>query len=681
MSESTQNKNGQPLRELNTGTGAVGSWLFKVVHSDIVDYAYSWQGAQVSKQKLRVMFVSPLAEDYCIGVMKETKQGGQKELEAAKLNMYKVHNLFRSKSICFTDDKKQYVSTPFKLVLDLRKCKLTSLLQSQIPMPMAAQPPGSIIDIVGLQLQSGGVHRFDITALCSVSAVRYSQTRAGLRCIVDVTLIDGSTTAVGKKAELSFALFVACKEVSKPPPDMEAFLSVVESDDPISFFALNAKRPSGGAMEITTSSEFFWIAANGTKAECLKSRSSELKSLKDEDKTKLTTAWEPSSTRDYEAEQCSQTTCALLDACGGQNAHLAHDKVFQLNFTEVQPPSSADEILTKDGSRLWMRVQVADFTGKIEVGLREKAALQLAGLDHTDPASKETFKALHAADDLRFPMLSSIRVILTCKQKAKPDGTEASFQLSQADEPTDVFMTIVIAEEQNLEAKPKKSMLELLEFMKVLEPRTDGIVPAMLSSIQPSAHYPMAIKQLASLPVGASEPGMSELQSSDTSSLAKPCDKALVMVFSTNPSKQEKLREGAYRLETNQVKCALDADDSETYTITAMCSETSLRQFDLTAPRSGNKRQAALLVLTSVAAPVASESKSFACQSMHLLTNDEVPLALSLMKGLLYVADRNINEGTCKRPEWQSSESSPVERLSKCRKLGYCPTDASLPDE
>jgi hypothetical protein len=153
------------------------------------------------------------------------------------------------------------------------------------------------------------------------------------------------------------------------------------------------------------------------------------------------------------------------------------------------------------------------------------------------------------------------------------------------------------------------------------------------------------------------------------------------MVFSTNPSKQEKPREGAYRLETNQVKCALDADDSETYTITAMCSETSLRQFDLTAPRSGNQRQAALLVLTSVAAAVAAESKSFACQSMHLLSNDEVPLALSLMKGLLYVADRNINEGTCKRPEWQSSESSPVERLSKCRKLGYCPTDASLPDE
>ncbi|CAE8688067.1 unnamed protein product, partial [Polarella glacialis] len=248
------------------------------------------------------MFVSPLAEDYCIGVMKVSKQGGMQELEAARLNMFKVHNLFRSKSICFTDDKKQYVNTPFKLVLDLRKCKLTSLLQSQIAMPMAAQPPGSIIDIVGIQLQSGGVHRFDITALCSMSAVRYSQTKAGLRCISDVTLIDGSTTADGKTAELTFALFVACKETGKLPVDMEGFLAVVNADEPISFFALNAKRPPGGAnMEITTSIEFFWIAAKDTKAECLKTRSSELKSLKDEDKTKLTTAWEPSysSSRDY----------------------------------------------------------------------------------------------------------------------------------------------------------------------------------------------------------------------------------------------------------------------------------------------------------------------------------------------------------------------------------------------
>jgi hypothetical protein len=104
------------------------------------------------------MFVSPNAEAYCLGVLKEGK-GGTPELQAAKLNLYKVNNLFRSRHISFTDDKKQYVNTPFKLVLDLRKFNLSSLLQSAIAMPSAAQPPGSIVDIVGLQLQCGGVHR------------------------------------------------------------------------------------------------------------------------------------------------------------------------------------------------------------------------------------------------------------------------------------------------------------------------------------------------------------------------------------------------------------------------------------------------------------------------------------------------------------------------------------------
>ena len=99
-------------------------------------------------------------------------------------------------------------------------------------------------------------------------------------------------------------------------------------------------------------------------------------------------------------------------------------------------------------------------------------------------------------------MLSNIRVILTCKQKAKPDGTEASFQLSQADEPTDVFMTIVIAEEQNLEAKPKKSMLELLEFVKVLD-------RAPMESCQPCSllfsHPRTILWQSNSLPLFLSE--------------------------------------------------------------------------------------------------------------------------------------------------------------------------------
>ena len=117
MSEPSPDKSGQALTELNPGSAAVGSWLLKVVHCDIVEYGYEYQGVQVYKQKLRVMFVSPNAEAYCLGVLQEGK-GGTPELQAAKLNMYKVNNLFRSRHISFTDDKKQYVNTPFKLVLD-----------------------------------------------------------------------------------------------------------------------------------------------------------------------------------------------------------------------------------------------------------------------------------------------------------------------------------------------------------------------------------------------------------------------------------------------------------------------------------------------------------------------------------------------------------------------------------
>jgi hypothetical protein len=85
-----------------------------------------------------------------------------------------------------------------------------------------------------------------------------------------VTLIDGSTTADGKTAELTFAIFIPCKEAGKLPQGMETFMAVVDANEPISFFAMNAKRvPRAATMEITTSNEFFWIASKGSKADCL----------------------------------------------------------------------------------------------------------------------------------------------------------------------------------------------------------------------------------------------------------------------------------------------------------------------------------------------------------------------------------------------------------------------------
>ena len=335
-------------------------------------------------------------------------------------------------------------------------------------------------------------------------------------------------------------------------------------------------------MKIYASNEFHWTVAKGSKAEQLLSKP-ELQSLAADAKESLTamSTWVPNSRRDFLAEPCPQSAVALINTYDGSNSQVANDIVHQLNFVEVEPPPMGTNVWTQDKSRIWLsRVRIHDLTASGDVAMREKAALQLAGLDPDDAGARIKFEELVSHGHLQFPLLCSVRI------NTIPRGNNASSD-SQSDGQAEVNKVIVEATEQNMAASPNKAYLDLLAFIQQCPSEAEGILPARLNAIARTSHYPLQI---------------------DFCGNTRPCSKALVLVEVTERTHTEKLSENANRLTTKNVKDCLASGAPDKYNLVTMCDDTKSPTAIVTIPRTGIRKQVAFAVVTGIIAPASSLS-------------------------------------------------------------------------
>ena len=638
---------GSELSYLNKKNATLGTWVLKVTRSDVLEYEYPWQGKQNKMTKLRVVFTIPYEGQYLLGLVK-VKRDKATELEPFKVKFAK-HAVFRSEAITFlADEKAQYISAPFKMVLDLRKCKLSFLIQGFPDMPHMANPPSAINQLVEIK-PTGTVHRFDVMGVAEVSEARYHPVKGIRTAIVDVKLIDGTKGKSGKTADMSFAVFVSAGTGDACPQAMQQLLDAHGAV--LSFFAMNATMDSG-KLVFKTSPEFYWEVTEGAKASQLQSISGELQSLPEADRETLNQTFTPSgTTRDFMSCAATLSACALLDHLQDENATAAGDQIMQVNFGVVEAPEPEDTVLTKNGERLWMKVKTQDPTGRVELWMREKAALQLSGY-----TTKEEFLQAHAQGLVTFPFMTSFRV-----HSQQPDSSKKG---PESDD-SQAFTTggggsliIVEAEEQDLASLPNESVKGLWDFVKQCSPRTDGMVPATLAQLQQSAHYPLQV---------------------DVAGVIRPCEKALVLVYATEKSKQTTVREGVTQIVTHNVTDAVrdqhekGAPELPKYTLVTMCKSDKTSEVALSPPRSGTKMQAALCIVTA-----ASAADTFGLQSVYLVNQDDAAHVSKLMSKLRSSFAGVSYEGSTKRPDWATTLSNPAHALKKCRKLQLHPTDKSL---
>ena len=209
----------------------------------------------------------------------------------------------------------------------------------------------------------------------------------------------------------------------------------------------------------------------------------------------ITSEWQPSHTaRDFAAEPALHSVCgwvaALIrpPAVGPDDNIHGVDDVFQINHCHVGIPSAGQDILTKDGERIWVQnVRLMDATGSLIVSMREKAALELSGL-----ASRDDFVHAHASDNISFPVLASIRVHLTRrKNAAESEGREGG-----AAETAFLDAVLVEAEDQDIEIMPTSALLALRPVLKSLAGSTEDLKIAGLREISAMPHVGMVVSGL-----------------------------------------------------------------------------------------------------------------------------------------------------------------------------------------
>ena len=241
-----------------------------------------------------------------------------------------------------------------KHTIDLMKTTMKAVLQNTLKLPQWPEPAPDLAQL----LEVPHTQLCDVTAFVSkVGDARTATTKNGPRNIVDVTLLDGSTTADGKTAQVSIPLFFA--QNNSGDAMLAALKDAVDFATPVSFFGLLCT-PHGDQASIATSPAEFSLrhCPDGTKAERLKQNAGKLKSLLQSDMQDIVRAptWEPQSRKDWKAEPAIQSSCYLLHAAleggaelyrkriDGQDSGSGSQALVQLNNVRVMQPDSSGDV-------------------------------------------------------------------------------------------------------------------------------------------------------------------------------------------------------------------------------------------------------------------------------------------------------------------------------------------------
>ena len=673
------------LHELNAKSAGIGAWVLKVHGMRLTAYEYTWNQKPQKGYKLECLLVAADGT-YCPGLIKavyrRTTDGGSADpVDELKTQMQKFSDgtIWRMTKVTLAAEKGEYIGSPLKKCIDVRKTTCAPILQGIVQMPPAPAPEESLESILALPNRQ----RVDLTALIAdMSPVRRETTCNGVKDITDITLVDGSK-ADGVDEQVKAKLSVFFHTSGKEAALLKSMQDACATNAPVALYGLTCTPLGGGICEFKSSQSFFWEIASGTYAKLTRLQM-EANEMVAAPSSLIAKEWQPTQrARDFAAEAAVHAVCgwiaALLrpSADGGAKEPTepipeGTDDVFQINHCFVDVPGPGEQLLTKDGDRLWLQnIRVMDTTGSFTVAIREKAALALSGYQ-----SRDAFQEANANDNVSFPVLASVRIHFARRKTLHESPT----QEGGATEPASLTAVMVEAEDQDMEMMPTRALLELQPILKSLALSTQELVITCLKDIEVLPHVGMVVGGVK-------------------------CELALVLVAATARSEFQRFGSG-YRLITKNVldvgfgASALKPDDSSAsgakeptgMDLVAICTEHNLTEYKMAPSRKGDV-QHALLVISGVrhmkpphdivSGAEEPNRKSFMVERLQLVEGAGNVLACQKMLGKLKHARGEFAfEGTKRdRSAWDEQAMTPVSSAKKVRRLSETPTGGSLPDE
>ena len=325
----------------------------------------------------------------------------------------------------------------------------------------------------------------------------------------------------------------------------------------------------------------------------------------------------------------------------------------QLNCVRLVEPGPADDVTTKDASRLFVPVRIMDDSAQIAVRMRESAALQASG-----QTSKEDFETAVRQGGLRFPILSSVRV----RVKHVQSNTNAT------DRPTDGPMDVVVveAEQQAIEpaCRPNSALVSVAEMSRALGsgPTNASMLVGKLSDIKRAPHAGLSVE-------------------------GSNCDFALTLCAVKAKSTLEQLSAG-YRVVTSglhQITLSTASDPPELIEeavqgkFVSMCTMENLVQFNL-SPSKPKGTTYCLALISSILNTADVDTYIVDRVSDPIQTDDRLSYALLLdnMSKLAKLAKPD--ERSKRSPEWAQETCTALTSAKKARLLSREPTSGPLPE-
>ena len=615
------------LAELVTQEAGLSTEIeLKVIRNDLVHYKYTVKANQVPTQKVQIVLQSKQAEQYCLGIARLQKKD---ETELKKVReRWQIGSTWRFKAITIFNDKPAYIHTSCRIAIDLRKSQAQALLQST-SFPQTPEPTVTIADVLKLKQ----MQYFDLMAI--VTKILDERSSQGRMHIVDVRLVDGSKdddSNTTEYASLPLTLFF------KDAAELASFKEYV-GKTPLLFMCLTGSSKDGKVSVATVKDQFWRQVAVGPKAVVMAEEAARMcgddAALRDVAALPTFTA---AAAVDYTNPMATLTACHLVDPMCATPASLlgdATEHLYQLNHVYVTLPTKEASIKYHD--RLFTRLDVWDATKKITVGFRSKAMLQLASLQNDQ--DKE-YEQLLATDELRHPLLVSLRLLL----KSKPENpSQESTATEHSQTQSDNRLSAVVVEVQPC------------TFTDIPDDSVDAIHGLFAGSAQTS-------ERLAAVPLDKLKPSPFYNMLAD----GKPVEKALTLLRFTQRSNGKQHGKG-FRIITERTQdatagVATELTKENCYGTVALCTVEKVPDF------SAAKDATVMAVISKVVAPSKplQHTADLYIEAMEPVKNDDIASSMGMMRKLQEISKvQSADPATSSEIAWQQR---------KCRRLLRYPT-------
>ena len=661
------------IGELSKNSVRTGATWDILIYNPFEDtYKYQWGKDERSTTVLLLTLVDAAdPTQYCQGQFKKNNKNQTQYADAVKKFTHGTR--FLMKKVHFDENAKtQFNSCTLKAVVDLSK----TVMDPSDGADSAAQPvpTASIAGSSGL----GTSQYFDVTAV--IQSVGSTTTHDNNRSSLVVYIHDGTQDKEKKKVTaMPLKCFFNTAEggAAQPKPNSVA-LSVVHSAQrlrsfledhqkkkkAVSFFSVSGSQDSEHKFRFQTTKYSFVATAVGTKAQRLNG-DAELHKLQLEDMVAFDIQTGRAA-RDWSQELGIETRCKLLATFARTATGLPEldngETIWQINCVRISVPPEDENIKNNDGTRLWLRLTLADESGPIVLHITEQAVIKLANVQ--DAAE---FELLHSEGRLRFPFWASVKV---WRRPGKPSSDSSNKDCF------DCFIVDAAQQDAN-----QTFTIHSTRLLTMLTQSVDGVLPTHLGMLRHSEHYAMAVEYTTQVV----PPELTKSASKTVAGvpMMRPCSGAVALVLSFQRSKPEAAGLGGHKLVTDNVIDYADKDEpaaAKKYTITSYCTLDTITDFKLDPPPRATSR-AALISVTGLLVEDSAEQPI-----IGLIANDVQHLPLEEADELLPILNKMFwaaamaGQITRKRNnEGWDADDNPL-RASPCRRLGRSPTGEELPN-